>query len=127
MLPFEVRLDFRLPIYEQIVFAVKRATAAGKLKPGDRIPSVRDLSDALQVNPNTVQRAMTELTRAGLLETHPGQGSFLTTQASASPEVHRAALKPLVEKLVVEAMQTQMKLDELQTLIQQEWHHIQRS
>jgi GntR family transcriptional regulator len=105
---------------------VKRALAAGKLQPGDRFPSVRDISDVLKVNPNTVQRAVTELIRAGLLEAHPGQGCFLTAQAGVSRETQRAALKPLAEKLVVEAMQHPRKLADLQSLIQQEWNRLQK-
>ena len=58
MLPFLIELGAGAPIYEQIVEAVRRAVASGRLKEGDRFPSVRAISAELRVNPNTVQKAV---------------------------------------------------------------------
>ncbi|RIH84364.1 HTH-type transcriptional repressor YtrA [Calidithermus terrae] len=65
------------PIYAQIVQGVKRMLANGKLKPGDKLPSARDLATELKVNPNTVIHAFGELEREGLSETRRGLGTFL--------------------------------------------------
>src|SRR5258708_26229378 len=62
------------PIYGQIMDQVKFAVAAGVLRPGDLVPSVRELSKQLLVNPNTVARAYRELQTAGLLEPVRGTG-----------------------------------------------------
>lgn len=103
MLPFPIDLTAGAPIYEQIVEAVRRAVATGRLKEGDRFPSVRAISAELRVNPNTVQKAVTELTALGLLEVHPGQGCYIAARSSGTARERREALSPLLERLVVEA------------------------
>src|SRR6185436_6174656 len=82
MLPFPLSLRPGQPIYEQIVYAAKKALAQGLLAPGDRFPSVRTISEDLGVNPNTVQKAVAELTSLGVLEVHPGQGCFVARTIS---------------------------------------------
>ena len=66
------------PIYLQIMEWVKRRAVRGDLKPGQQIPSVRDLARMLGVNPNTVARAYMELEREGFIFSRRGQGSFVT-------------------------------------------------
>ncbi|BAS26108.1 GntR family transcriptional regulator [Limnochorda pilosa] len=77
---FTLHLDFSAtrPIYLQIVDEVKRAIARGELRPGDRIPSQRDLAVQVRVNPNTVQRAYREMERLEMTETVRGEGTFVT-------------------------------------------------
>src|SRR5246127_4781473 len=67
----------RLPIYQQLVQQVREAIARGELQPASGLPSVRQLSRDLVVNPNTVARAYTELEREGLLVSHPGRGVYV--------------------------------------------------
>ena len=73
-----IHLDHRdsRPIYEQIADAFRRQIDAGVLLPGDKLPSVRELSAALSINPNTIQRAYRELEQSGYLTSVPGKGSF---------------------------------------------------
>ncbi len=66
-----------IPIYLQIVYQVKRATATGLLREGDQMPSVRELAVELTVNPNTIAKAYQELERAGLIRTVRGVGTFV--------------------------------------------------
>lgn len=73
--------DANTPIYLQIMRDIKRAVVAGELKPGDRLPSVRERAEALTVNPNTVQRAYQELEREGVSETRRGTGSFIVEKS----------------------------------------------
>ena len=108
MLPFPLELTAGAPIYEQIVEAVRRAVAGGRLKEGDRFPSVRAISSELRVNPNTVQKAVAELTSLGLLEVHPGQGCFIAARGSSTARQQREALAPLLERLLVEAAHQQV-------------------
>jgi GntR family transcriptional regulator len=103
VLPFPIDLTAGAPIYEQIVEAVRRAIATGRLKEGDRFPSVRAISAELRVNPNTVQKSVAELTSLGLLEVHPGQGCYIAARSSSTAREQREALSPLLERLVVEA------------------------
>src|SRR5215469_13743898 len=67
----------RLPIYQQLVQQIREAIARGELRPEAALPSVRQLSRELVVNPNTVARAYTELEREGLLVSRPGRGIFV--------------------------------------------------
>lgn len=66
------------PIYRQIADRLKRQTVRGRLRPGDKLPSVRELAIQYKVNPNTVQRTYSELEREGVVEVRRGQGTFVT-------------------------------------------------
>lgn len=66
------------PIYLQIIELIKRSIATGDLVPGDKLPSVREMSSSLGVNPNTLQRAYGELERLGITYTRRGMGSFVS-------------------------------------------------
>lgn len=65
------------PIYEQIIEYIKIKISSGDYKSGEKFPSVRDLAIELGVNPNTVQRSLSELEREGLLVTRRGEGRYL--------------------------------------------------
>lgn len=65
------------PIYLQIIRGIKLQIASGKLKAGERLPTVRELALTLLVNPNTVQKAYTALANAGLIQTRKGTGVFV--------------------------------------------------
>ena len=69
-----------LPIYTQLVEQIRRAIAAGELEPGARLASVRDLSLEAGVNPNTMQKALTELERGGLIYSQRTAGHFVTQE-----------------------------------------------
>ena len=66
------------PIYSQIVEQIKRLIVSGELNPGDKMDSVRDIAFKAQVNPNTVQRALSELERTGLIYAQRTNGRFIT-------------------------------------------------
>ena len=78
-----IHLDHRdsRPIYEQIADAFRRQISSGVLHPGDRLPSVRELSAQLTINPNTIQRSFRELEAGGWIESVPGKGSFVRAKA----------------------------------------------
>ena len=83
------KLKENMPIYVQIMNRVREAIAAGELKPGDKIASVRDLAADFEVNPNTMQRALTELKREGLLLSERTQGRYVTSDAKAIEELRK--------------------------------------
>ena len=83
------KLKENMPIYVQIMNRVREAIAAGELKPGDKIASVRDLAAVFEVNPNTMQRALTELEREGLLLSERTQGRYVTSDAKAIGELRK--------------------------------------
>lgn len=78
---FVVDVMSRVPVYEQIIKQVEEQVLTGILKEGDTLPSVRSLSVKLSINPNTIQKAYTELDRRQLIITVPGKGSFISEKA----------------------------------------------
>jgi GntR family transcriptional regulator len=89
--PFTISVDLKsgVPIYRQIIDQVKSAIATGTVGPGDRLPTVRQLSVDLSVNPNTVSRAYNELELTGLVETQQGSGTFIGSKRVERDEVER--------------------------------------
>ena len=72
----------RTPIYQQLANQIREGLARGKLRLDERLPSVRQLSQKLVINPNTVARVYTELEREGVLNTRPGLGVFVAEPRS---------------------------------------------
>jgi GntR family transcriptional regulator len=79
-LRFRLDLHSGVPVYRQIIDQVRGGIASGSLASGDQLPTVRQLAVDLTINPNTVVRAYRELELGGLLETHQGTGTFISTQ-----------------------------------------------
>jgi GntR family transcriptional regulator len=110
------------PIYGQIADRVKFAVAGGALRPGDLVPSVRELSKQLVVNPNTVARAYRDLQTEGLLESVRGLGLQVAEGAVARC---RAARREIVRQrlrlAIDEARQSQMERAEVEAIFREEW------
>ncbi len=110
------------PVYQQIMAAIRGAILKGELPPGGKVPSVRDLAAEAQVNPNTVQRALTELEREGLLVSGGTSGRTVTKEEgilkAMREETLQALAKEFAEKCMVfgvtptEAAQLLLALDE---------------
>lgn len=93
------------PIYKQITDQVHLAVASGRLAVGDQLASVRALAEELVVNPNTVAKAYADLARAGLIESRPGRGVFITRKRRVfTPEEGWRRLEPQMDALIGEAM-----------------------
>jgi len=105
---FQIDLKSRKAIYAQIIDNFKRQIITGALKPDEKVPSVRDLAQAITVNPNTVQKAYRELESQGYIYTVLGQGSFISTPEAGpdntqpSPEVEAlyAQLTNIIQELI---------------------------
>jgi GntR family transcriptional regulator len=102
---FHVRPASGLPLYRQLMQQVQRLAAAGELREGDALPSVRELSRDLGVNPATVVKAYAELERTGLVETRHGLGTFVTRNAGLQRTRRLRDLHQTAEQLVIEAQQ----------------------
>ena len=95
---FSIDSSSRLPIWQQLAQQIREAIARGKLQPGDRLPSVRELSRTVVVNPNTVARVYTELEREGVLNTQPGRGAFVAEPTQEqSHKVRKARLNEALD------------------------------
>jgi GntR family transcriptional regulator len=112
-----------LPIYRQVFDQVRRMIAAGSLKPGDRLRSVRELSAELAINPLTVARAYTELERQGLVEMRRGMGVFVANAQTPAPllSAKLAAVRTAAERFVLEAAQAGLPTSEACRLVTAIW------
>jgi GntR family transcriptional regulator len=93
------------PIYAQLERGLRAAVATGRLRPGDQLPTVRQLAVTLRINANTVARVYAELERAGVIETKRGVGSFVSaTPAQAHPpREHDRRLRGFVTRVLADA------------------------
>ncbi len=97
---FQIDVMSRTPVYEQLVGQVERFILMGILKEDEQIPSVRSLSTQLAVNPNTIQKAYSELDRRGMVYSVPGRGCFIAHDAPARiGERKRAQMDGLVAEI----------------------------
>ena len=110
-----------LPVYLQIEGQVKQAIAAGALRQGDTLPSVRRLAAQLRVNPNTVAKAYQNLEREGVIRTVPGGGTYV---ADSSPGLLKSEklrrLRPVARQLVVESFQLRLAPGDVVKLVEDE-------
>ena len=104
--PLKIQLDFRsrVPIYVQIVEQVRRQVESGELKPGDQLPTVRQLATDLRINFNTVARAYRLLDEAGLISTQQGRGTYIWERPTpeAIQELRQKSLEELSREYLKE-------------------------
>lgn len=103
------------PIYAQLERALRAAIATGKLKPGDQLPTVRQMAVDLRVNANTVARVYADLERNGVLETRRGVGSFISaTPAQAHPpREYDRRLRAFVTRILADTDAQGLSLDDV--------------
>ncbi len=110
-----------LPLYLQIQAQVKNAVAAGALKPGAAMPSVRKLASDLGINPNTVARAYLDLERDGVIHAVPGGGTFVADGNPGLLKTERVRrLRPLARQVAVEGKQLRLTPEEIAAMVQEE-------
>jgi DNA-binding transcriptional regulator YhcF (GntR family) len=124
MLPFAVRLKPGESPYRQIVYAATKAVVSGELAPGSAFPSVRELSQALKINPNTAQKVIAELVRDGLIEVHPGVGTVVTAARRASAGERRTLLSDELEQLLVDAKRLGLKKTDVLNAVSDRWSEL---
>ena len=110
---FHISFKSGKPVYLQIVDQVRSAAAAGTIRAGEPLPSIRPLAEELRVNRNTVAKAYAELESQGVIETLAGKGCFLGTNNSPfSKEVRRRLLTDEIDEAVVQAHHLQVSRSE---------------
>ena len=106
------------PIYLQIIFEIKRRISLGLLKAGDKLPSIRELAEELQVNPNTIVRTYQEMEREGLAESKRGLGTFIVDSKEVSRQTMRATLgQSLVQEFIENMLQNGISKTEILELV----------
>ncbi|WP_150268278.1 GntR family transcriptional regulator [Paenibacillus tepidiphilus] len=95
-----IEFDNNQPIYLQIMNYLKVEIITGKLKPGDKIPSVRELAAELQINPNTVQRTFQELEREEIVETRRGMGRYVTGKEETIMTIKQEMAQDVLDRFI---------------------------
>lgn len=114
--PFKFQLNTQsgVPVYRQLMDQVQGALAAGRLMPGDQLPTVRQVAVDLAINPNTVVRAYREMEIRGFLETQQGTGTFIAEQVvERDSRVRDRQLEQLVTEMIARAGANGFTLTEL--------------
>jgi GntR family transcriptional regulator len=124
LIPFRVQFRPGISVYEQIVYASKKAIIVRQLRPGDPFPSVRHLSRELKINPNTAHKVISHLVTDGLLEIRPGIGAVVASARSATRAERAELLGRQIEELVVEAKKLGVGLDEVLESMTAHWKRL---
>ncbi len=95
----------RVPVYEQVINGVEREILAGLMRAGDKLPSVREMSLTLGINPNTIQKAYAELDRRGVIVTLPARGAFVAENALDVIKNEKQSLLSRVRELASELLE----------------------
>ena len=115
---FRIEPTSRQAIYRQLSDQIREAIATGRLAADEKLPSVRELSRALVVNPNTIARVYTELEREGVLCTRPGLGVFVARpRQELTKKARQERLVRSVDSLLTEAVHLGFAADEVTALI----------
>ena len=102
------------PIYEQIIQQLKELCLKGIMKPGDKLPSVRELATIIIANPNTVSKAYKELERDGVIETLRGRGTYISENAKKTlVEGKMTMIKEQLKQLIIDAHYAGVELEKL--------------
>jgi GntR family transcriptional regulator len=124
VLPFNVAFRSGEPVYEQVIYAVKKAILSGNLTPNARFPSVRSLSQELKISPNTAHKVVMALTAEGFLVVNPGIGTLVAHPPEGSVADRTALLAGDVERLVLEAGQLGLEEEQVLAAVRRHWRKI---
>ena len=117
---WQVEYNSGIPVYRQIINHVCAAVAADSFKPGDQLPTIRALSERLNVNPNTVAKAYRELELKGIIVSERGSGSFIQAQPPApGAKEKKAKLKNLYHRLLADVASSGLTEHELLSFIKE--------
>lgn len=114
MIEFSLDIKSGVPFHRQITDQIRYGIASHRLLPGEQLPTVRELSVVLQVNPNTVRKAYSELEILGILDTQQGTGTFISKQEVEIGERERSRMiKVICDELVARGTQYGVTLNEI--------------
>ena len=117
---FQVEISSSKPVYQQLIDQAKFAIASGRLAPGERLPSIRDVAVQVRVNRNTVARVYSELEREGVVYTRAGQGCFVSEMGSSlSRAEQRRQLMSRLDELLAQSRLFDLTRDQISDLFNQ--------
>ena len=124
---FQVDFKSGKPVYLQLVDQIRYAAAAGALRPGEPLPSIRPLAEELRVNRNTIAKAYAELEGQGVIETIPGKGCFLKKSDSPfNKQVRQKLLVAEIDEAVVMAHHLQVDREKFLALVKERLDYFER-
>jgi GntR family transcriptional regulator len=116
MVEFKLDLKSGVPFHRQIVDQIRYGIASDRLMPGEQLPTVREMAVNLQINPNTVRKAYSELEILGILDTQQGTGTFVSDQqVKISNDEKQRMLGQICDELVARGHQYGFTLKEIVT------------
>ena len=127
MTAFRFRLRPGEPIFDQVVYAAKKALISGELRLGQAFPSVRVLAAELKIHPNTAHKVIQYLIQERLLEVRPGIGTVVAELPEARKAERKRVLEQEVEQLVVEAKRLGLEVTEVVEAIEVKWAKLDRT
>lgn len=120
MVSFRIDRRSGIPTYVQLVLQTKQALRLGELRPGDRLPTAKDVVAALAINPNTVLKAYRELERDGLVEARPGAGTFVIGTLAKPGMAEQSALRAELARWVRHGRDAGLDRADLEALVSAE-------
>src|SRR3990170_5409494 len=124
-------LDFRsgIPIYTQVVEHIRQEVLNGDLKPGDQLPTVRQMAQDLRVNFNTIARAYRLLDESGIISTQQGRGTYILSlpPPDVSEELRRKTLRAMLHQHLVDASRLGADPEEVMQFLQEQVDHWQQT
>lgn len=126
-LPFNIEIKPGSPAYEQVIQSVHRGVAKGLIREGDAFPSVRALSKAVGINPNTAHKVVQALVTAGTLEVMPGRGTRVAPPQERTSGQRLELIRKQLDELVIEARRLGFGKQDLSEAIQQAWNTYDKS
>ena len=124
MIPFRLSFEPGISIYEQVVYAAKKAMISGHMRAGDPFPSVRVISRELKINPNTAHKVVAQLVSEGLIEVRPGLGTFVSEPTLSTAKERGNLLRKEFEQMVVEAKKLGLELHEVTEAVTEHWRRL---
>jgi GntR family transcriptional regulator len=120
MIEFKLDIKSGVPFYRQIVDQIRYGIASGHLLPGEQLPTVRDLAVRLEINPNTIRKAYSELEILGILDTQQGTGTFISHKEIEITDSEKGRmLGQICDELIARGQQYNLTLKEI-------FEHLQR-
>lgn len=115
-----IRLEGKLPIYEQLFNGISRLISSGGMKPDERLPAVREVAKQFGINPNTVQKAYAQLEQSGLIYSIPAKGSYVSGAEDAARAVRDEAVRR-AERELRSAFSAGVSFAEINSLAESIW------
>jgi GntR family transcriptional regulator len=123
---FRLNLRPGRSIFDQVVFAAKRALISGEFLSGQAFPSVRAIASELKIHPNTAHKVVQYLIQERFLESRPGVGTIVATLPEPRSGDKKRLLREEVQRLVVEAKRMGLELEDVVEAMEAEWANLEK-